>query len=95
MDVFDMLTICAVIEGKVFCVHGGLSPDIKSLDQIRLINRVMEVPMNGPMTDMMWSDPDDVENWAIASRGAGWIFGWNVTNKFNHINNLSLIARAH
>ena len=40
MDVFDLLTICAVIEGQVFCVHGGLSPDIKSLDQIRLINRV-------------------------------------------------------
>ena len=43
----------------------------------------------------MWSDPDDIETWAQSTRGAGWLFGSQVTSEFNHINNLTLIARAH
>jgi hypothetical protein len=45
--------------------------------------------------DLMWSDPDDVENWAVSPRGAGWLFGDRVTREFNHFNSLKLIARAH
>lgn len=47
------------------------------------------------MLDLMWSDPDDVENWDVSPRGAGWLFGGSVTQEFNHINSLSMIARAH
>ncbi len=43
----------------------------------------------------MWSDPDDVENWAVSPRGAGWLFGGPVAQEFNHVNDLKLIARAH
>jgi serine/threonine-protein phosphatase 6 catalytic subunit len=43
----------------------------------------------------MWSDPDEVENWAVSPRGAGWLFGGRVTQEFNHFNSLKLIARAH
>ena len=43
----------------------------------------------------MWSDPDDIENWAVSPRGAGWLFGGSVTSEFNHVNSLRLIARAH
>jgi serine/threonine-protein phosphatase 6 catalytic subunit len=43
----------------------------------------------------MWSDPDDIENWAVSPRGAGWLFGGRVTNEFSHVNSLRLIARAH
>ena len=46
-------------------------------------------------TDLMWSDPDEVENWAVSPRGAGWLFGASVTQEFNHVNALRLIARAH
>uniref|UniRef100_A0A8H7XVE3 Serine/threonine specific protein phosphatases domain-containing protein n=1 Tax=Psilocybe cubensis TaxID=181762 RepID=A0A8H7XVE3_PSICU len=45
--------------------------------------------------DLMWSDPDDIENWAVSPRGAGWLFGGSVVKEFNHVNALSLIARAH
>lgn len=43
----------------------------------------------------MWSDPDEIENWAVSPRGAGWLFGGRVTQEFNHFNSLKLIARAH
>ena len=94
-DIFDYMPIGAVVEGKIFCVHGGLSPFISSIDQIRLINRKQEIPHEGAFCDLMWSDPDDTEGWLVSSRGAGYIFGWRVVSEFNHINDLILVARAH
>ncbi|ETW79515.1 hypothetical protein HETIRDRAFT_477110 [Heterobasidion irregulare TC 32-1] len=94
-SVFDYLNLAAIIDGSVLCVHGGLSPDIRTLDQIRVISRAQEIPHEGAFCDLMWSDPDDVENWAVSPRGAGWLFGGAVTREFNHVNSLTLIARAH
>ncbi|KOM36503.1 hypothetical protein LR48_Vigan02g265300 [Vigna angularis] len=94
-DVFDYLTLSAIIDGTVLCVHGGLSPDIRSIDQIRVIDRNCEIPHEGPFCDLMWSDPEDIETWAVSPRGAGWLFGSRVTSEFNHINNLDLVCRAH
>jgi len=61
----------AVIDGSVLCVHGGLSPDVRTLDQVRMIDRVCEIPHEGPFCDLMWSDPEDIESWAVSPRGAG------------------------
>ncbi|CAK9877962.1 unnamed protein product [Sphagnum jensenii] len=94
-DVFDYLTLSAIIDGRVLCVHGGLSPDIRTVDQIRVIERQCEIPHEGPFCDLMWSDPEDIETWAVSPRGAGWLFGARVTSEFNHINGLELVCRAH
>ncbi|KAH9956059.1 Metallo-dependent phosphatase [Russula dissimulans] len=94
-SVFDYLNLAAIIDGEVLCVHGGLSPDIRTLDQIRVLSRAQEIPHEGAFCDLMWSDPDDIENWGVSPRGAGWLFGGSVTREFNHVNSLSLIARAH
>lgn len=94
-EVFDYLTIAALIDGVVLCVHGGLSPEIRTLDQIRTIDRRQEIPPEGAFCDLMWSDPEEVETWAVSPRGAGWLFGSRVTNEFNRINKLDLICRAH
>lgn len=94
-EVFDYLALACLIDGTVLCVHGGLSPDITTIDQIRLIERNQEIPHEGPFCDLMWSDPDDIETWAVSQRGAGWLFGSKVTAQFNQINNLQLICRAH
>lgn len=94
-------------------MHGGLSPDVRTLDQIRTIHRAQEIPHEGPFCDLMWSDPENIDTWAVSPRGAGWLFGAQVTREvcllwvskacfsakcipqFNHINNLTLVARAH
>ncbi|KAJ4473744.1 Metallo-dependent phosphatase-like protein [Lentinula aciculospora] len=95
-SVFDYLNLAAIIDGTTLCVHGGLSPDIRTLDQIRVLSRAQEIPHEGPFCDLMWSDPEELmDNWAVSPRGAGWLFGGSVTREFNHVNGLSLIARAH
>jgi len=94
-QVFDYLTIAAIIDGRVLCVHGGLSPDIRTLDQIRTIQRNQEIPHEGAFCDLMWSDPEDIETWQVSPRGAGWIFGNKATAEFNRINKLELVCRAH
>lgn len=76
-------------------MHGGLSPSIDTLDHIRQLDRVQEVPHEGSMCDLLWSDPDDRCGWGISPRGAGYTFGQDISEQFNHTNNLKLIARAH
>ncbi|KXS19266.1 Metallo-dependent phosphatase [Gonapodya prolifera JEL478] len=93
--VFDYLTLAAIVDGRVLCVHGGLSPDVRTLDQIRTVQRCQEIPHEGAFCDLMWSDPDDIDTWAVSPRGAGWLFGSQVTAEFNRVNDLTLIARAH
>lgn len=80
---------------QIFCPHGGLSPSIDTLDQIRALERVQEIPHEGPICDLMWSDPEDREGWGISPRGAGYTFGQDITEQFNVTNGLNLIIRAH
>lgn len=67
--------LCKIIDGSILCVHGGLSPEIRTLDQIRVIARAQEIPHEGAFCDLMWSDPEYVEGWSVSPRGAGWLFG--------------------
>jgi serine/threonine-protein phosphatase 4 catalytic subunit len=94
-EIFDYLSLSSIIEDKIFCVHGGLSPSINTLDQIRVIDRKQEVPHDGAMCDLMWSDPEDIDGWGLSPRGAGYLFGGDVVTQFNTTNNIDLIARAH
>ncbi|PNY28450.1 Serine/threonine-protein phosphatase [Tolypocladium capitatum] len=94
-QVFDFLVLAAIVDGELLCVHGGLSPEIRTIDQIRVVARAQEIPHEGAFCDLVWSDPEDVETWAISPRGAGWLFGDRVATEFNHVNGLKLIARAH
>jgi len=72
-----------------------LSPSIDTLDNVRALDRVQEVPHEGPMCDLLWSDPDDRPGWGISPRGAGYTFGQDISEQFNHHNGVNLIARAH
>lgn len=94
-QVFDFLVLAAIVDGTVLCVHGGLSPEIRTIDQIRVVARAQEIPHEGAFCDLVWSDPEDVDTWAVSPRGAGWLFGDKVATEFNHVNGLTTIARAH
>ena len=95
-DVFDYLPLAAVIDGKIYCVHGGLSPNAERIDDIKTIERKIEVPHEGAMSDMLWSDPDpEIKGFGFSPRGAGYLFGADEVNRFNHLNGIELIARAH
>lgn len=94
-DVFDCLTLTATVDNKIFCVHGGLSPHLKSISDIGVIDRLREIPPDGTMCDLLWSDPDQIEGWSASGRGAGYIFGRDTVEQFCHANGFTLIARAH
>jgi serine/threonine-protein phosphatase PPG1 len=106
-DFFDYLVLSVLIGDSILCVHGGLSPSLHSVDQIKVINRFREIPHEGLFSDLMWSDPissdlssqSDSENnmidFAVSPRGAGYVFGKNCTKKFLEMNNLGHICRAH
>ena len=94
-DLFDYLPLTALIDNQIFCLHGGLSPSIDTLDNSRALDRIQEVPHEGPMCDLLWSDPDDRCGWGISPRGAGYTFGQDISEAFNHNNGLTLVARAH
>ena len=54
-ELFDWCPLAALVDGTVLCVHGGLSPQIRTVDQIRTIERVQEIPVQGSFCDLMWS----------------------------------------
>ncbi|MES1922591.1 Serine/threonine-protein phosphatase 6 catalytic subunit [Bonamia ostreae] len=85
-----------LIDGKIFCVHGGHSPKISHIDQIRTITRFREIPVDDEFSDLLWSDPTDlVDYWGVNQRGTGYMFGEKVNKEFNHINNIELTCRSH
>ena len=94
-DTFDLLPISAIVDQKVFCVHGGLSKGIDLIEQLDLLQRRVELPPEGSLCDLCWSDPADVQQWTMNQRGAGWMFGKPQVEQFLHANNLKFIARSH
>lgn len=77
-------------------MHGGLSPELHSFEQIKNLDRPSDVPDNGLLCDLLWSDPDkDVAAWGDNERGVSHTFGTNIVKKFNDKHDLDLICRAH
>lgn len=96
INVFDYLPIAAVIEDEVFCVHGGLSESARTLDQIRVLRRRQELPMEGAFSELLWSDPNPRASGFLKSdRGAGVYYGEDTVDEFLERNGLSLIVRSH
>ncbi|KAJ6823171.1 serine/threonine-protein phosphatase PP1 [Iris pallida] len=95
-DCFNCLPVAAVVDEKILCMHGGLSPSLKNLDQIRNIARPVDVPDQGLICDLLWSDPDkDIEGWGENDRGVSYTFGPDVVSEFLQKHDLDLICRAH
>lgn len=96
VDTFNTLPIAATIGGKIFCVHGGLSPYLNSMDDIRKITRPTNVPDVGLLSDLLWSDPErSIMEWSENDRGVSYCFGRSVVNKFCTKFKFDLVCRAH
>lgn len=96
VDTFNTLPIAAIVAGKIFCVHGGLSPVLNSMDEIRNIARPTDVPDFGLLNDLLWSDPaDTVNEWEDNERGVSYVFSRVAINKFLQKFGFDLVCRAH
>ena len=96
IDCFNTLPIASIVAGKIFCVHGGLSPALSQMDDIRNIARPTDVPDYGLLNDLLWSDPADMEqDWEANERGVSYCFGKRVITDFLAVHDFDLICRAH
>ena len=95
-ELFNYLPVAALIDDKILCMHGGLSPDLKSIQNIQDISRPTDIPDTGLLCDLLWSDPDkEATDYDENDRGVSVIFGEKVVIDFNKKNDLDLIIRAH
>ena len=95
-DLFNWLPVAAIIDEKILCMHGGLSPELKNLQNITDISRPTDIPDTGLLCDLLWSDPDkDCVEYDENDRGVSVIFGEKIVQDFNKKNDLDLIIRAH
>jgi serine/threonine-protein phosphatase PP1 catalytic subunit len=96
IDVFNCLPIAAIVASKIFCVHGGLSPSLHSMEDIKRIQRPTDVPDFGLLNDLLWSDPSDTAlDWEDNERGVSYCFGKAIINEFLVRYDMDLICRAH
>ena len=95
-DCFNWLPISAIVNSRILCMHGGLSPDLKELKNLKQIVRPTEVPDKGLLCDLLWSDPDaDAKDWAPNNRGISVLFNENLVEKAIDELDIDLICRAH
>jgi protein phosphatase len=93
--VFESLPIAAVVGRALFCVHGGLSPELTKIEDFEQISKPQAVP-TGVQADLMWSDPSAcVDGFEPSTRGLGLLFGESVANRFLTLNQLQMIVRSH
>ena len=96
IDVFNCLPIAAMIQDKIFCIHGGISPDLTSMKQISNVLRPTDIPEEGLITDLLWSDPDsNVTTWSPNDRGVSYTFSRKNVLDFCSKFKFDLIIRGH
>ena len=95
-QLFEWMPIAAVISNRIFCVHGGLSPQLDNLQQIKAIQRPTGIPETGLLADLLWSDPDRaVREWGPSERGVTYVWGLNPAKRFLAKSRFSVLIRAH
>ncbi|KAG0276968.1 3',5'-cyclic-nucleotide phosphodiesterase (PDEase) (3':5'-CNP) [Linnemannia exigua] len=103
MESFCTLPLAAVMNKQFLCIHGGLSPELNTLDDLRQINRFREPPTHGLMCDLLWADPleefgqEKTSEFFVHNhvRGCSYFFSYHAACAFLEKNNLLSIIRAH
>lgn len=95
-ECFNCMPIAALVNDRILCMHGGLSPDLHTVDQIRKVQRPLVIPDTGFICDLLWSDPArEVSGWGENERGVSYVFGADVVTHFLEKQDLDLVCRAH
>lgn len=95
-DAFNCLPVACLIDDKIFCCHGGLSPELHTMDQIKKLARPCDVADTGLICDLLWSDPEEgLTGWGDNDRGVSFTFGQDIVQKFLAKQDFDLICRAH
>jgi diadenosine tetraphosphatase ApaH/serine/threonine PP2A family protein phosphatase len=96
VECFTVLPIAARLNGRVLCVHGGISPDFVTVEQIAALERPLYSFGSPIVTGIVWSDPAArVARFGPSDRGAGAIFGRAALDKFLDTSRLALLIRSH
>ncbi|KAJ1257637.1 hypothetical protein BS78_10G010700 [Paspalum vaginatum] len=96
LECFNALPVAALIDEKILCVHGGISPELAHLGEINNMQRPTDVPAQGLLCDLLWSDPSkDVQGWGKNERGFSCTFGADMVSEFLQKHDLDLVCRAH
>lgn len=89
MDSFDLMPLACIVNGKFIALHGGISPELKSLEDIKKIDRFKEPPRSGLVCDILWSDPVDNDNGVCENlyrindvRGCSYFYGIEAVKSF-------------
>ncbi|XP_002138806.2 serine/threonine-protein phosphatase PP1-like [Drosophila pseudoobscura] len=96
VDCYNCMPVAAIVSKRVFCCHGGLSPHLSCIEQINQLKRPTEIPSEGLLCDLLWSDPHHTAyGWAPNKRGVSVSFGRDTIERFLVRNDFDLICRAH
>ena|SRR3990167_3082073 len=93
---FCWMPLSALVDNRILCMHGGLSPDLKSLDILHQFQRPLKIPDKGLACDLLWSDPSkETDTWAKSERGVSFTFGVKVLTEIIKKFDLDMVCRAH
>ncbi|XP_030381912.1 serine/threonine-protein phosphatase alpha-2 isoform-like [Scaptodrosophila lebanonensis] len=95
VDCYNCMPVAAVISNRIFCCHGGLSPDLSTIEDINHLERPAQIPVKGLLCDLMWSDPENIFGWGKNNRGVSVTFGRDIVERFIRNHDFDLIVRAH
>ena len=93
-ELFERLYSALLINGRCMMVHGGLPKDLSTIDDLAYAHRLH--PSCSFLEEILWSDPDETINGAVPSpRGAGRLFGKNITDRVLAKLNVKVLIRGH
>jgi protein phosphatase len=96
IDIFDVLPLAALLQKAFLCLHGGICPELKSLNQLKSIKKPISNYTNSLISGLVWSDPfEEATKFLKNNRGAGYLFGKFPLQSFLQNYSLKMLIRAH
>ncbi|EAY14972.1 Ser/Thr protein phosphatase, putative [Trichomonas vaginalis G3] len=95
-DSFRYLPLAAIVNDTIFCIHGGISPELKTIEQITAFKRPLDIPDEGLLANILWSDPNGlIDTWGPNERGTTVCWGPIAAKKFMQTSGMTTIIRGH